>query len=103
MSPRRACRKDANHDEIKAIAEGLGWWIIDTYQHAQYTAGFPDQIWVCPACTVFVEIKDSHGTLTDDEEDWMMEFIAAGGCYRVVRSEEDVLVVTRELWPGRIG
>lgn len=100
--PRRACRKDAVHDELKSIAEALGWWVLDTFQVAQYIPGFPDQVWVCPSATVFVEIKSPGGKLTPDEETWLLECVDAGGKYEVVRREADVLDVTRTYWPGRV-
>jgi len=62
--PRRACKKDGNHDEIRDTLKALGWDVIESYQFAQYVPGFPDLIAFKRDRVVFVEIK------TADEQKW---------------------------------
>jgi len=105
MTPRWAAKRDANQSALAEFAEGLGWRVYDTSPLAQYgrdLEGFADMIWICPHATVFVEAKTAKGTLTTGEQGFMHDVTDAGGEYRVVRSENDVLAVTRYYWPGRL-
>ena len=70
--PRLACKKDANHDELVQAHRQLGWWIEDTWQVAQYIAGFPDAMGMHPKTgrVVFLEFKVSHARLTKAEQAW---------------------------------
>jgi len=70
--PRRACRKDANHDEIRDALRQLGWDVIETYQFAQYDPGFPDLLCEKRGVIVFVEVKAEGGKLTKDEKAWCL-------------------------------
>lgn len=91
---RRACRKDANHDELSDAARRLGWYVVDTYQVAQYIPGWPDAVWAKRGRTVLVEYKTARGQLTQDEAlfaaTWPGEWV-------VVRSVDDVVRVTEEV------
>jgi Holliday junction resolvase-like predicted endonuclease len=94
--PPRACRKDANHDEIANAFRRLGWQVFDTYQVAQYLPGWPDLV-VCKRSTVvFVEVKAGKGELTPDERAFRYTLDAH---YRVVRCVDDVLAV-QAWWLG---
>jgi hypothetical protein len=94
VSARRACRKDANHDELSDAARRLGWYVVDTYQFAQYIPGWPDAVWAREGRTVLVEYKTPSGRLTKDERLFQATW---PGEYVVVRSVEDVIAVTKEL------
>ena len=102
MTPRRACRKDATHDEIRDALRALGWYVLDTWQHAQYTPGFPDLVAICPEATVFVEVKALNGKLTPDESRFRQDVLTAGAKYAVVDDLEQAQFMTRIYWPGRV-
>ncbi len=89
--PRRACRKDANHDAIADTFRVCGWGWIDTWEHAQYTPGFPDGIAAGPGGVVFVEIKGESGSLTDAEETFHWELRAQGFDVVVLESVDEAL------------
>ena len=94
---RRRCRKDANHDEIAATFRALGVDWIDTWQHAQYTPGFPDGVAVRGQVVRFVEIKSAPGDakrLTRDEILFWQRF---DPLYRIVATVEDALAVAKEM------
>lgn len=74
MSPRYACKKDANHDEIANTFRVCGWPFLDTWQFAQYVPGFPDGLASGPNDTVLVEIKNGDVPLTPDEEEFHREW-----------------------------
>ena len=94
MSPRRACRKDANHDAIADAFRRLGWQWYDTYQFAQYVPGFPDGMAVKPGAVLLVEVKGKRGRLTDDERTFHRVYL---GPIMVARTEEDVVIAT-QMW-----
>ena len=102
MSPMRATKKDRNHNEIRDALRGLGWLVIDSWQHAQYTPGFPDLVAICPEATVFVEVKALNGKLTPDESRFRQDIMAAGAKYAVVDDLEQAQFMTRIYWPGRV-
>jgi hypothetical protein len=91
MSPRYQCRKDANHDELSDAARRLGWYVVDTYQFAQYHAGWPDAVWAKPGRVVLVEYKVGNETLNDKEERFRQLWPAE---YEIVRDLDDVVRVT---------
>lgn len=101
MSPRRDCRKDDNHDDIAEAFRMCGWRFIDTYQHAQYTPGFPDGLAVRGHRTVWVEVKTAQGTLTDKERMFRDYELAGDGEYEIVRTLEDVERITQRGWEER--
>jgi hypothetical protein len=94
VSARRACRKDANHDELSDAARALGWYVVDTYQFAQYVAGWPDAVWARRGRTVLAEYKVGRAQLTNDEGLFAATW---PGEYAVVRTVDDVLRVTEEV------
>lgn len=97
MSPRRACRKDANHNLIADVFRAAGCMVLDTYQMAQYIAGYPDLDVRRGARSVLVEVKAAGGELTDDER-WFAGVCEGYGVpYVVVRTEEEALKVAEEL------
>lgn len=67
MSPRRACRKDANHDAIADAFRKLGWVWVDAYQCAQYVPGFFDGLACRGDLVVGVEVKAGREQLTPEE------------------------------------
>ena len=97
MSPRRACRKDANHDEIADAIRLHGWQVYDTFQVAQYLPGWPDLLACREGETVWVEVKTARGRLTADERKFQA---VHRGRYVVLRSVDDVL---REMGRGDAG
>lgn len=86
--PAYACRKDRNHDEIADTFRQLGWVVEDTYQHAQYTEGFPDLIAERDGVVLWVEVKYPGGTMTDAERAFAERH---RGSYIVVSSVDAVL------------
>ena len=87
--PRRACSVDANQGEIADAFRRLGWDVIDTHQHAQFTPGFPDLIVICGDEVLGIEVKMPGGTYTKDE--WMFRSVHQGWQPIVVRTVDDVL------------
>jgi len=65
--PRRACKKDANQDEIVDEFTARGWDVMDTHEHAQYTPGFPDLLAIRWGRAYPIEVKNGRGKLTEDE------------------------------------
>ena len=94
MSPRRACRKDDNHDAIADTFRRLGWQWYDTYQFAQYLPGFPDGMAVKPGAVLLVEVKGKRVRLTKDEAAFHRDYL---GPIMVARTEDDVVQMT-EMW-----
>lgn len=95
--PRRACRKDKNHDAICKVLVNLGVLLFQTYQHAQYTAGFPDVIGLYYGQVGVIEIKGEGKGLTPDEDFSRMQCDAmCPGLYVIMRTEEDA-----EAWVER--
>ena len=85
--PSYARRKDANHTEIRDALIALGWDVIDSYQFAQFNAGFPDLIAIKWQFVVFVEVKTATGKLTEDEILWRRAH--PGAEHRVIRTVSD--------------
>jgi len=105
MMPRRACKVDANHGDVKHWLEGLGWFVVDTHEAPQYKAmrGFSDLLAICPEATVFVEVKAGKAEkLTPDESRFRDEILTSGGRYAVAVTFDDVEFMTRIYWPGRL-
>jgi len=57
MSPRRACRKDANQDLFVDIWQRLGYFVQDCSAVAQIIPGFPDVMLARRGTLTLVEIK----------------------------------------------
>ena len=109
MSPRRACSKDANQDEIADVFRRLGWDVIDTHQFAQFLPGWPDLVVIrgrllTPASSgllvwgsvvLGIEIKAPGGRLTVDELAFAMAHPEWAPI--VVRTVDDVVRLTREI------
>ena len=92
---RRACRKDVNHDMIASTfrAHGIDW--IDTWQHAQYTPGFPDGIACYGPVVRFIEVKaDGKAALTGDEARVRALY---ADLYRVVATIQEACTVAEEM------
>lgn len=94
MTPAYACRKDANHDSIADMFRFLGWEVEETYQHAQYTPGFPDLIVERDGRVLWVEVKIPRSGLTRQEQAFAARHAET---YRVVKSVDDVLALHRNL------
>lgn len=90
---RRACRKDANHDELSDAARRLGWYVVDTYQVAQYIPGWPDAVWAKPDRVVLAEYKAGKAQLTKDEALFAAVWPDK---YVIVRTVDDVVKVTND-------
>jgi len=96
--PRRACRKDANHDEIANAFRKLGWYWKDTYKAGPVIPGFFDGIAILWGHVLGVEVKSATGKLTDEEETFHAEY---PGMKAIIRSVDDVIAVNgwwRERW-----
>ena len=87
--PRRACSVDANQGEIADAFRRLGWDVIDTHQHAQFTPGFPDLLVILTGEVIGVEVKMPGGRLTPDE--WRFALEHPLFTIEVVRTVDDVL------------
>ena len=95
MAPRYACRKDNNHALIADAFRALGWFWIDTYQHAQYTPGFFDGLAVKGGVVLGVEIKDGERPLTPEERAFHAHWEAP---LVIVRNIDDVLWANGHDW-----
>lgn len=100
--PRRAARKDANHNAIQAVFVRLGWSVADT---SALGNGFPDLVAAKHGRTVLVEVKDgtkppSARKLTPDETAFAGSW---QGWYSVVTSEDDVLRLHNRLMVKEMG
>lgn len=87
----KARRKDDNHNEIKAHAESLGFFVWDTYQLPKCC----DCVLIKNGKVFIGEIKDgskppSQRKLSPDEIIFMNNVKAHGGDYRIIQSIEDV-------------
>jgi hypothetical protein len=103
MSPRRACRKDVNHDLIAETFRKAGCLVLDTHQVAQYIAGYPDLDVRWGARSVLVEVKTADGTLTDDERAFAWTCMAYYVPCVVVRTEGQALALVETLKRGERG
>lgn len=65
--PRRAAKKDLNHNEIVFELRLRGMIVAETYQLG---GGFPDILVKVGDKFVPIEIKGEGGKLTPDEEKW---------------------------------
>jgi len=61
---RHDCKKDANHNAIKAVFERAGWTVKDTHQ----LKGFVDFIAGQGSKVLLVEVKSKSGKLSKDEQ-----------------------------------
>ena len=99
---RRACRKDAVHDELVMWHRHLGWDVVETYQLGQYQPGFVDAIGRHPVSgtIVFLEFKSPGGRLTQDEQ----RFHAVWqGPIEVERTVTDVMSIHAKYMPRNKG
>lgn len=93
--PRRAARKDGNHDGVCQALEAAGWAVLPTFQLGH---GWPDALACKPSRIVFVEIKDgglspSRRRLTPDEQRFRQRVELAGLEYAVVNSIEEAVAL----------
>jgi len=91
---RAACRKDDNHELIATTLRSLGWRVIESWQFAQYHAGFPDLIAVHGKTVLFVEVKTAHGRLTPAERIFALEY---ADCWALLCTEDDALLLTEQV------
>lgn len=94
--PRRAARKDANHNDIQDAFVRLGWSVADT---SRLGDGFPDLVAAKHGETVLVEVKDgskppSARKLTDDELAFKGRW---QGWYAEVTNMDDVLALNQRV------
>lgn len=94
--PRRAARKDANHNAIQDAFVRLGWSVADT---SRLGDGFPDLVAAKHGETVLVEVKDgskppSARKLTDDEVKFKGRW---QGWYAEVKNMDDVLALNQRV------
>ena len=96
--PRYACKRDANHDLIASTfrAHGIDW--IDTWQHAQYTPGFPDGIAVYGPVVRFIEVKAHEKAMLTQDEALFRSLYA--DVYRVVATVEEACAMAEEMRRG---
>ena len=80
----RRKRRDANHRELVAAFEQLGWRTLDT---SQIGDGAPDLVVSRGGRTVAVELKMPKGKVRPSQADWLASW---GGETAVVRSLADV-------------
>ena len=98
--PRRACKKDANQDEIADAFRRLGWDVIDTHEHAQYTPGWPDLVAIRPDAVVPIEVKNKRGRLTEDEE--VFAALHPDWAPVIVRTVDDVVELDAMVREGEV-
>jgi len=92
--PRRKCRKDGHHNALSDCARDLGWQVWDTWQHAQYTPGWPDALWIGYG-VILGEYKLPGEPLTPAEAKFRALCDAMQPkLYQVFETEDDVLRVT---------
>jgi len=96
--------RDGNQAELDDAARRLGWHVLDTSQFAAYEPGFPDAVWVNNhGLVVLIEYKIPGEKLTDVEQAFADEWHANGGAYSICVDLDDVLEITEDHWPGRVG
>lgn len=93
----RARKTDANHSDVRAWFRDIGIYWKDVFQIPEFCDGMV----IINGVTVAIEVKDgskipSKRRLTEAEEQFMQEWTAAGGHYRIVESLDDVLSVVAE-------
>lgn len=101
MSPRRACKKDANHDLIAEAFRKAGCMVIETYQVAQVIPGYPDLDVRWGEVSVLIEVKTADGELTDDERAFYEKCAGWDVPYYIVRDVEQVVPLAS--WMKREG
>lgn len=97
MTPRRDCKRDANHDEIADTFRRMGCMVIDTHQFAQYLPGYPDLDVRRGGRSVLVEVKADGGRLTPDEAAFAELCAGYRVQYEVVRTAEQAVALAVEL------
>ena len=97
MSPRRACRKDANHNQIADAFRAAGCLVIDTHQFAQYVPGYPDLDVRWGEASILIEVKTADGELTDDERAFYQLCASYDVPYYIVRDVEQALTIAKVL------
>lgn len=96
---RRAAKVDANQPALVAQLRAAGYHVAPTHALGR---GFPDLIVTGvrlptgDVAALLVEVKDSRGKLTEDEQEWHAAY-PEGGPLIVARCAEDVLA-----WFGRV-
>jgi len=92
---RYAVKRDSNHAELTAYLQQCGWTVVDTAAVGPNAIpGWPDAIAVAYGAVVLCEFKASNRErLTDAEQQFRAGW---PGEYRVLRSSDDVLAMTRE-------
>jgi Holliday junction resolvase len=59
-------------------AQQRGWLAYRTYDSRRSAPGFPDLVLVRGEVTIFAELKNVKGKLTEDQEQWSATLLAAG-------------------------
>lgn len=95
VRPRRAHRKDLNHNQISECFRDHGWWTHDTHALG---SGFPDLIVCLPlmggSLTALVEVKGPKGDLTPDEKDFAEQY---PGIVFIIHNEDEVKELTERI------
>ena len=91
----RAAKVDANHRQIRAALERVGWLTID---FSAIGRGIPDLYAVKAGRAVWLEVKDgdkppSRRTLTPDQERLHARLLAAGAELHVITSLEEAVAL----------
>jgi len=90
--PRYDCRKDNNHDALCTTLTKLGVLLWPTWQHAQYTPGWPDVFAVSYEQPGLIEIKGEGDELTEAEEIFRMLCDAVcPDLYVIMRTDADAV------------
>ena len=87
---RHDCKKDSNHNAIKAVFERAGWTVKDTHQ----LKGFVDFIAGQGSKVLLVEVKSKYGKLSPDEQ--AFHEIWPGKVHIIRSTDEAVKTITNE-------
>lgn len=86
----RACKVDKNQGEIVSAYRAMGFSIVDTSRVGQ---GFSDLVVGKFGRTYLVEVKTLTGAMEKTQRNFKKEW---RGCYRVVRTLDDVIKHAKE-------
>ena len=80
-------------DQVRQYLRLRGWLVFRHQQGLGAHKGFPDLTALKDGVTLYVEIKTPRGRLSEHQERFQADCVAAGGRYLVARCLEDVMEV----------
>lgn len=76
--------------QVRDFLRLQGWFVVRLHQTLGCHKGLADLVAMKKGRTVWIEIKTPSGVLSEDQEKFWLNVLAAGGEYRVVQGLDDV-------------